>query len=76
MIIQADLPSIYMYNRQEMKHKLSVQNIKNTCSFHDIDWPGESYETLLKSPVKSTSISVDEERFKDFEEGEWARQNI
>ena len=30
------------------------------CPFHDIDWPGESYDPLLMSPVKSTSISVDE----------------
>ena len=37
---------------------LGVQNIRN-C-FHDIDSPGESYDPLLMSLVKSTSICVDE----------------
>ena len=39
---------------------LSVQNIKNTCSFHGTDWPGEIYDPLLMSLVKSTSVHVDE----------------
>jgi hypothetical protein len=33
-------------------------NIKKTWSFHDIDWPGESYDPLLMSRVKSTSTIV------------------
>jgi hypothetical protein len=36
------------------------QNIKNTCSFHDIDCPGEGYDPLLMSLVKSTQTSADE----------------
>ena len=56
------------------------------------DWPGESYDPLLMSPVKSTSISVDEGEVKEgvlsletvelwsvyvcHSEGEWARQQI
>jgi hypothetical protein len=36
---------------------LSGQNIRNTFSLHD---SGESYDPLLMSLVKSTSISVDE----------------
>ena len=37
------------------------------CSFHDQVNPGESYDPLLMSLVKSTSISVDEqEDLKDF----------
>ena len=46
-----------------MLYALSVRNIMNTCSFPDIDDqvnPGESYDSLLMSLVKSTSISVDE----------------
>jgi hypothetical protein len=41
---------------------MSVQNIKNTCSFHDMDQvnPGESHDPLVMSLVKSTSISADE----------------
>ena len=43
-------------------YTLSIQNIKNTCSFHYIDQvnSGESYDPLLMSLIKSTSISVDE----------------
>ena len=40
--------------------RLSVQNIMNTCSLHDVDWLGESYDAWLVSSVKSTSIRVDE----------------
>ena len=52
--------------------------------FNDIDYPGESYDSLLMAPVKSTSISVDEgeETVKTWivyvchSEGEQARQKI
>ena len=39
---------------------LSVQNIMNTCSYHDIAFTWSVYDPLLMYLVKSTSISVDE----------------
>jgi hypothetical protein len=54
---------------QIIKCTLSIQNIENTCSFHDMtnQWtnlvnPGESYDPLLMALVKlkAISLSVDE----------------
>jgi hypothetical protein len=36
----------------------------DTCSFFDIDCPGENYDPLLMSLVKYDSISVDEDSLK------------
>jgi hypothetical protein len=46
----------------------SLQNIKSTSSFHDRDWPGESYDPLLMSLVKSTS---NQRRRRQVKEGFW-----
>ena len=55
-------PTKNIYNLAgKSEYTLSTQIIKNTCSFHEIDLQGKSYDTLLMSLVKSTSkISVDE----------------
>ena len=54
---------MYVFNKDsERKYTQSVQNIRNMLFPWQIDAvnPAESYDPLLMSPVKSTSISVDE----------------
>ena len=60
-MIKEPLNTNYLFKSNAI-HTLSVQNIRNTVSFHETDQmnPGDSYDPLLMSLVKSTSIRVDE----------------